>query len=125
MARAREMWSSALGRIPESEDLLAAKKELRDRLFAPVAKASDKVWAARKEGFFQPEPALNLVGVGIGEVVIEGVGGAFSRSGDSGSAIVDPLGRVVALLFAGSPKVTFAIPIRRILNRFKIRIATP
>lgn len=57
-------------------------------------------------------------------VVIEGIGRAFSRPGDSGSAVVDPLGRVVALLFAGSPRVTFAIPIRRILNRFKIRIAT-
>jgi S1-C subfamily serine protease len=55
-------------------------------------------------------------------VVIEGVGGAFSRLGDSGSAVVDSRGRVVALLFAGSAKVTFAIPIRRILNRFQVRL---
>ena len=58
-------------------------------------------------------------------VVIEGVGDAFSEPGDSGSAVVDPQGRAVALLFAGTPQVTFATPIRRILNRFKVRIATP
>jgi S1-C subfamily serine protease len=47
----------------------------------------------------------------------------FSRPGDSGSAIVDASGRVVALLFAGSDVVTFGIPIQRILRRFAIRIA--
>jgi hypothetical protein len=57
-------------------------------------------------------------------IVIRPVGGTFSRPGDSGSAIVDAAGRVVALLFAGSDVVTFAIPIRRILRRFAIRIAT-
>lgn len=55
---------------------------------------------------------------------IEAVGGMFSRPGDSGSAIVDAQGRVVGLLFAGSDVVTFAIPIRRVLRRFRIRIAT-
>jgi Trypsin-like peptidase domain len=48
----------------------------------------------------------------------------FSKSGDSGSAIIDPQGRVVALLFGGSDVVTYAIPIKRILKRFKVRIAT-
>jgi len=57
-------------------------------------------------------------------IVIEGISGSFSQPGDSGSAIVDPQGRVVALLFAGSPQVTFGIPIRRILRRFGVRIAT-
>lgn len=56
-------------------------------------------------------------------IVIEGAGG-FSRAGDSGSAIIDPQRRVVALLFAGSDVVTFAIPIRRILRRLEVRIAT-
>ncbi|MGH7527186.1 MAG: trypsin-like serine protease [Gemmatimonadales bacterium] len=56
-------------------------------------------------------------------MVIEGMAGSFSRPGDSGSAIVDAAGRVVGLLFAGSPAVTFAIPIQRILRRFRIRIA--
>jgi hypothetical protein len=56
-------------------------------------------------------------------IVIEGITAAFSKPGDSGSAIVDPQGRVVALLFAGSDVVTFAIPIRRILRRFKVRVA--
>jgi hypothetical protein len=48
----------------------------------------------------------------------------FSKAGDSGSAIVDAQGRVVALLFGGTDAVTFAIPIKRILKRFKVRIAT-
>lgn len=57
-------------------------------------------------------------------VVIESTNGTFSRPGDSGSAIVDAQGRVVALLFAGSSVVTYAIPVRRVLRRFKVRIAT-
>ena len=57
-------------------------------------------------------------------MVIEGVKGSFSRPGDSGSAIVDAQGRVVGLLFAGSDTVTFAIPIRRVLQRFRVDIAT-
>lgn len=57
-------------------------------------------------------------------IVIEGIAGPFSKPGDSGSAIVDPQGRVVALLFAGSDVVTFAIPIHRILRRLKVHIAT-
>ncbi len=57
-------------------------------------------------------------------IVIRGIEGPFSKPGDSGSVIVDSRGRVVALLFAGSDVVTFAIPIQRILRRLKIRIAT-
>ena len=57
-------------------------------------------------------------------MVIEGVRGSFSRPGDSGSAIVDPQGNVVGLLFAGSDTVTFAIPIRRVLQRLRVSIAT-
>ena len=56
-------------------------------------------------------------------MVIENTAGAFSRPGDSGSAIVDTQGRVIGLLFAGSDVVTFAIPIRRVLRRFKLRVA--
>ncbi len=56
-------------------------------------------------------------------MVIEGVHGAFSRPGDSGSAIVDSQGRVVSLLFAGSDTVTFAIPIQRILRGLGARLA--
>lgn len=55
-------------------------------------------------------------------MVIEGVAGAFSRPGDSGSAIVDAQGRVVGLLFAGSDTVTFAIPAPRILREFGVQI---
>lgn len=56
-------------------------------------------------------------------MVIENTAGPFSRPGDSGSAIVDSQGRVIGLLFAGSDVVTFAIPIRRVLRRFKLRVA--
>ena len=56
-------------------------------------------------------------------MVIENTAGPFSRPGDSGSAIVDTQGRVIGLLFAGSDVVTFAIPIRRVLRRFKLRVA--
>lgn len=56
-------------------------------------------------------------------IVIRGVTGPFSKPGDSGSAIADPQGRVVALLFGGSDVVTFAIPIGRILRRLGVRIA--
>lgn len=57
-------------------------------------------------------------------IVIEGIDGSFSKPGDSGSVIVNAQGRVVALLFAGSEKVTFAIPIQRVLRRLGVRIAT-
>ena len=56
-------------------------------------------------------------------LVIKGTSGSFSKVGDSGSAIVDPQGRVVGLLFGGSDDVTYAIPIRRVLNRFEAEIA--
>jgi S1-C subfamily serine protease len=56
-------------------------------------------------------------------IVIRTSAPPFSRPGDSGSAIVDASGRVAALLFAGSDVVTFAIPIRRILRRFGVRVA--
>jgi S1-C subfamily serine protease len=55
-------------------------------------------------------------------MVIEGVQGAFSRPGDSGSAIVDAGGRVVGLLFAGGDTVTFAIPLPRILRQFGVSL---
>ena len=57
-------------------------------------------------------------------VVIEGIDGPFSAAGDSGSAILDHQGKVVALLFAGSPAVTFGIPIRRVLRRFGVQVAS-
>lgn len=57
-------------------------------------------------------------------MVIEGVRGSFSRPGDSGSAIVDLQGKVIGLLFAGSDKVTFAIPIQRVLEQLRVDIAT-
>lgn len=57
-------------------------------------------------------------------IAIEGTNGMFSKVGDSGSAIVDDRDRVVGLLFGGSGRRDFAIPIQRILKRFDVRIAT-
>jgi len=48
---------------------------------------------------------------------------SFSKPGDSGSAIVNAQGKIVGLLFAGSDVVTFATPINRILNHFKVKVA--
>jgi len=57
-------------------------------------------------------------------IVIEGTSGSFSRAGDSGSVIIDAKGKVVALLFAGSDQVTYAIPIRRVLKRLRAKLVT-
>ena len=56
-------------------------------------------------------------------LVVAGTTAAFSRPGDSGSAVVDHSGRVVGLLFAGSDQATFVIPIRRVLRRFGAKVA--
>lgn len=53
---------------------------------------------------------------------VEGVSGAFSNAGDSGSGVMDERGRVVGLLFAGGGSYSYIIPIGRILRRFKMRI---
>lgn len=55
-------------------------------------------------------------------IAIQGKGGPFSLAGDSGSAIVDSRDRVVGLLFGGSDARDYAIPIRRILRRFRVRL---
>ena len=46
----------------------------------------------------------------------------FSKTGDSGSAIVNENDRVVGLLYGGSKGRDFAIPVQRILRRFQMRI---
>lgn len=48
----------------------------------------------------------------------------FSLGGDSGSLIMDLQRRAVGLLFAGSDaeNVTFANPIRQVLQAFKVRL---
>jgi hypothetical protein len=57
-----------------------------------------------------------------GVFAVEGVNGAFSQGGDSGSAVVSDSGRLVGLLFAGSDAQSFVIPVRRILRRFRMRV---
>lgn len=46
----------------------------------------------------------------------------MSDSGDSGALVLDPGGRAVGLLFAGSDRVTYANPIDRVLNALKVKI---
>jgi len=57
------------------------------------------------------------------QVGIVGVGGDFSRGGDSGSLIVDAVRlNPVALLFAGGGGMTFGSPIQPVLDRFDVDI---
>lgn len=51
------------------EDLRAAKQELRDRLFAPLVESVAEVLAARRAKRFHPNPAIHVVGIGLGEKV--------------------------------------------------------
>lgn len=50
---------------------------------------------------------------------------AMSAGGDSGSIITDMNMNAVALLFAGSPKVTVATPIQGIVNTYGLKLWTP
>ncbi len=57
------------------------------------------------------------------QVLIDGVGGAFSAAGDSGSLIVDrKTKQPVALLFAGSPSQTIANHIDDVLSALGVSI---
>lgn len=59
----------------------------------------------------------------VNQVLIQGNGGSFSDSGDSGSLIVTQDGNhPVALLFAGSSTVTIGNPINDVLNAFGVTI---
>ncbi|MDQ5827084.1 MAG: S1 family peptidase [Chloroflexota bacterium] len=59
------------------------------------------------------------------QLEINGVNGAFSDSGDSGSLVVDAVKRhAVALLFAGGGGATFASPINPVLFRFGVEIVS-
>ena len=49
--------------------------------------------------------------------------GPMSAPGDSGSLIVDKNNKAIALLFAGSDKVTVGIPIGRVLKAFRMSLA--
>lgn len=55
-------------------------------------------------------------------IVIEGVGTPFSAEGDSGSAVIEQRGRVVGLMFGGTDTQTFAVPIARVLSRFRMSL---
>jgi hypothetical protein len=50
---------------------------------------------------------------------------AMSAGGDSGSVILDMNMNAVALLFAGSPKVTIATPIQGIVSTYGLKVWTP
>lgn len=58
------------------------------------------------------------------QIAIQGVGSApFSQPGDSGSLIVDAVTLApVALLFAGGSMLTFANPIKAVLQHYKVKV---
>ena len=59
----------------------------------------------------------------VGQIAVEGFGGVFSASGDSGSVIVDAVSRrPVGLLFAEGLGITFANRIDRVLDHFGVEI---
>jgi hypothetical protein len=60
----------------------------------------------------------------VGQIVIDGSHGPFSRAGDSGSLIVtgDAAANPVGLLFAGSNTVTIANPIAPALQAMGVTI---
>jgi|SRR5690349_3976655 len=59
----------------------------------------------------------------VGQLAVEGFGGPFSASGDSGSLIVDAVTRrPVGLLFAEGVGITFANQIHRVLDHFGVEI---
>ena len=71
--------------------------------------------------------ALNAsftVGYGIGNIKFGNcvVCSGMSAGGDSGSIISDMNMNAVALLFAGSPKVTIATPIGTVVNQYGLRL---
>src|SRR5262245_40019953 len=57
----------ALGTI--SNEIIEAKKDLRDRLLPAAQEALPQALSFRKSKRFQPAPGINLVGVGIGEKI--------------------------------------------------------
>ena len=57
---------------PIDPSFIAAKNELRDRLFAQAIKSVTMALAVRKARRFVPTPGVNLVGVGIGEEITGG-----------------------------------------------------
>lgn len=73
----------------------------------------------------------NMVNVNMGDgdvaifedqVIISGIGGAFSAGGDSGSLILDKGRRAVCLLFAGNDSITIGNDINNVLSALDVRL---
>lgn len=63
------------------------------------------------------------IGVFEAQIAVTGVAGPFSDGGDSGSLVVDAVGkRPVGLLFAGGGSTTFCNPIDLVMARFHVTI---
>ena len=56
-------------------------------------------------------------------MIIEGVNGSFSQSGDSGSVVVNENGAVVGLLYAGNSTQIYACPIDEVLQSLNCTLA--
>jgi hypothetical protein len=68
--------------------------------------------------------SVRIGGRGISEfsgvVVVEGSNGAFSRPGDAGSPVVDEEDRLIGMVFAGAGRLSYVMPIERILKELDV-----
>jgi hypothetical protein len=55
-------------------------------------------------------------------IVIRAASGPFSQAGDSGAPVLTMDGRLIGMVYAGSPQATLVIPIRRILDAFEVEL---
>ena len=56
---------------PVPTEMLAAKVELRDRLVTRLERQAVRALALRKRRQYHPSPGVNLVGIGIGEKIVD------------------------------------------------------
>lgn len=81
------------------------------------------ITALNKDGFFHSEVLGDRQYAGAMDITSTG-GNAFSKPGDSGSAVLNSNNEVVGILFGGSDSFTMATPIQSITSLFGITIAT-
>jgi len=59
----------------------------------------------------------------INLLTIEGKAGAMSKLGDSGCVVVDEKNMILGIVVAGDSKVTYVIPIEKVLKKLKMQLA--
>ena len=58
----------------------------------------------------------------INLITIENNGSAISKQGDSGCIVVDEDNKVLGIVVAGDPTVTYVIPIEKMLKKLKVQL---